>query len=100
MGLLVLLTSDKPPHKHEGACPHAAPPAIPGALAGDHEYGACASMLQWAGRGMQAASPRNMLKDDVLHDAPTYEGGHASGARAPDTVAGVPAGQEAMEAGS
>ena len=55
---------------------------------------------QWAGRGMQAASPRNMLKDDVLHDAPTYEGGHASGARAPDTVAGVPTGQEAMEAGS
>ena len=37
MGLLMLLTSDTPPHKHEGACPHAAPPAIPGALAGDHK---------------------------------------------------------------
>ena len=45
-------------------------------------------------------SRRNMFKGDVLHDAPTYEGGHASGARAPDTVAGVPTGQEAMEAGS
>ena len=34
---LALLTNDTPPHKHEGACPHAAPPAIPGALSGDHK---------------------------------------------------------------
>ena len=64
------------------------------------KYGACVGTSQWAGIRTQAVSLRNVLKDYVCHDAPTYEGGHASGARAPGTVAGVPAGQEAMEAGS
>ena len=64
------------------------------------KYGACVGTSQWAGIRTQAVSLRNVLKDYVCHDAPTYEGGHASRARAPDTVAGVPAGQEAMEAGS
>ena len=77
-----------------------APHANSRPLAGDHEYGACVGTSQWAGICTQAASLRNVLKDYVYHDDSTYEGGHASGARAPDTVAGVPAGQEAMEAGS
>ena len=73
---------------------------IHGLLLATIKYGACVGTSQWAGICTQAASLRNVLKDYVYHDDSTYEGGHASGARAPDTVAGVPAGQEAMEAGS
>ena len=45
------LTSDTPPHKHEGACPHAASPTIyfTRPPSDDHGDGACVGTSQWAG---------------------------------------------------